>query len=52
MFRMISDKIAYWYDMWNTIVIAIKFFNGNKFICALMLIVSNHHVIKCDSNLL
>ena len=43
--------MAHWYDMWNTIVIAINFCNAKKMICALMFIISNHYGIKCLSNL-
>ena len=52
MFKVISDIMAHWYDLWNTIVIAINFCNGKKMICALMFIISNHYGIKCLSNLL
>ena len=51
MFKVISDIIPHWYDLWNTIVIAIYFFNGKKMICALMFIICNHYGIKCFSNL-
>ena len=49
MLKVISDIIAHWYDMWNTIVIAFNFCNAKKMICAL---ISNHYGIKCFSNLL
>ena len=52
MFKVISDIMAHWYDMWNSIVIAINFCNAKKMICALMFIISNHYGIKCVSNLL
>ena len=52
MLKVISDIMAYWYDMWNTFVIAINFCNAKKMICALMSIISNHYGIKCLSNLL
>ena len=52
MFKVISDIMAHWYDLWNTIVIAINFCNAKKMICALMFIISNHYGIKCLSNLL
>ena len=42
MFKVISDIMAHWYDMWNSIVIAINFCNAKKMICALMFIISNH----------
>ena len=42
MFKVISDIMAHWYDLWNTIVIAINFCNAKKMICALMFIISNH----------
>ena len=51
MFKVISDIMAHWYEMWNTIVIAISFCTGKKMICALMSIISNHYGIKCLSNL-
>ena len=50
MFKVISDIMAHWYDMWNTIVIAINFCNAMKMICALMFIISNHNGIKCLRN--
>ena len=52
MFKVISDIMAHWYDMWNSIVIAINFCNAKKMICALMFIISNHYGINCLSNLL
>ena len=52
MFKVISDIMAHWHDMWNTINIAINFCNAKKMICALMFILSNHYGIKCLSNLL
>ena len=52
MFKVISDIMAHWYEMWNTIHIAIHFYNGNKMICALMYIISYHHRIKYLCNLL
>ena len=47
MFKVISDIMAHWYEMWNTIVIAISFCTGKKMICALMFIISNHYGMKC-----
>ena len=29
MLQVISNKMAHWYDMWNTIVIAINFYYAN-----------------------
>ena len=52
MFKVISDIMAHWYDLWNTIVIAINFCNAKKMICALMFIISNHYGISCLCNLL
>ena len=52
MFKVISDIIAYWYEIGMTIVIAIRFCNGKKMICALMFIISYHYGIICLSNLL
>ena len=51
-FKVISDIMEHWYDLWNTIVIAIHFCNAKNIICALMFIISNHYGIKCLSNLL
>ena len=51
MFKVISDIMPHWYDLWNTIVIAINFCNAKKMICALMFIINNHYRIKCASNL-
>ena len=36
----------------TTLVVALIFFNANKMIGALMIIISNHYGIKCLSNLL
>ena len=52
MFKIISDRMAHWYDLCNRIVIATSFCNAKKMICALMFIISNHDKIKCFSNLL
>ena len=52
MFKVISDIMAHWHEMWNTILIAISFSTGMKMICALMLIISNHYGMKCISNLI
>ena len=52
MFKAMSDIMAHWYDLWNTIVIVIYFCNGKKMICALILIISYHKGTKCLSNLL
>ena len=49
-FKVISVVMAHWYGLWNTIVIAINFYNGKEMIYALMFIISNHHGIKCLSN--
>ena len=37
MLKVVYDIIAQWYDMRNTIVIAIKFFNAKIMNCALCL---------------
>ena len=50
MFKVISDIMAHWYDMWNTIVIAINFCNAKKMICELVFIISNQYGRKCLSN--
>ena len=50
MFKVISDKIAHRYEMWNTIVIVINFFNANKTICAMKFIMSVDYGIKCLNN--
>ena len=49
MFNVISDIMAHWFEMWNTIVIILKFCTG---IGALMFIKTNHYGRKCFSNLL
>ena len=41
--KVISDIMAHWYDLRNTMVIAIHLYNGKKMICAFMFIISNHH---------
>ena len=51
MFIVISDIMVHRYEMWSTIVFANSFCTGKKFFCALMFIISNHHGIKCLSNL-
>ena len=51
MFKVISDIMAHCYDMWNTIIVAIKSCNAKKMNCALMFIISNYYGIKCVSNL-
>ena len=43
MFKGISVVMAHWYDLRNTIVIAINFCNGKKIICTLMFLISNHY---------
>ena len=45
MFKLISDIMAHWYDMWYTVVIA-NDWNAKEIILALMLIISNHHGIN------
>ena len=50
MFKLISDIIAHWYGMWNTIVMAIDVCNAKKMICTFMFIISYHFEIKCFSN--
>ena len=52
MFKVISDRMVHWYDLWNTILIAINFCNAKKMISELMFIISNHDGINCLSNLL
>ena len=47
MFKVISDMMAQWNYVRNSIVIAINFCNGKKMICALMFIISKHYGIKC-----
>ena len=47
MFTVISDIMAHWCDMWNTIFIATNFCNAKKMICALLFIISNQYGIKC-----
>ena len=38
MFKVISDLMAHWYDMWNTIVIAIIYCNAMKMNCAFLFV--------------
>ena len=47
MFKVISDIMAHWYDMWKSIVITIDFCNAKKMICSLMFIICNHYRTKC-----
>ena len=49
MFKVICDKMAHWYVMWNTIIIAINFCYAKN--CSLMLIMINHYGRKCLSNI-
>ena len=51
MFKVISDIMEHCYDAWNTIINANNFCNAKKKNCAMMFIISNHHGIKCVSNL-
>ena len=50
MFKVISDIIPHWNNLWNTIVIDINFWNAKKMICALIFIKSYHEGIKCLNN--
>ena len=52
MFKLISDLMAQWYAMWNTIVMAIDVCIAKKIICTFMIIISYYYGIKCLSNLL
>ena len=36
MFKLISDIMAHWYAMWNTIVMTIDVCNAEKMICTFM----------------
>ena len=45
------NKMAHWYDWWNTIVIAINFRNGKKMIRALMFIIRNNYGKKFHSDM-
>ena len=36
MCKVISDIMGHWYDMWNSIIVAINFCNAMKLICELM----------------
>ena len=47
---MILDKMVHFYDIWDTIVIAINFLNEKKMNCTLVLFISNHYGIICLSN--
>ena len=52
MFKVISDKLENCYNVRNTIINEINFYNAKKMNCAMMFIISNHYGIKCVSNLL
>ena len=52
MFIVISDMMAHWNILLNTIIFEFNFCNGKKMNCLLMFIISNHNVRKCLSNLL
>ena len=52
MLKVISELLAKCYDVWNTIINEINFYNAKKMNCAMMFIISNHYGIKCVSNLL
>ena len=52
MFKMISDKIAHLFDILNTSISTINFYNAKKMNCATMFIISNHYGRKGLSNLL
>ena len=53
MFKVISDKMGHWNNLWNTIFISINICNAKKMICALsMFMISNHYGTKCLSTLL
>ena len=51
MFKVISDMMAHWNIMLNTIIFAFNFCNGKKMNCALMFIISNNYGRKCLTNL-
>ena len=52
LYKLISDIMEHWYDMWNSIVIATNFCNAKIMICALMFIINNHYGLICLNNLL
>ena len=52
MFKVISDTMAHWYEMWSTIVFANSFCTGRKIIWALMFISYHYGSIKCLCNLI
>ena len=52
MFTVISDIMAHWYAICNTIIFAFNFSNAIKTNCALMFIISKHIGRKCLSSLL
>ena len=47
MFKAISEIMAHSYELINTFLITINFFNAKKIYCALMFIMSNHYGTKC-----
>ena len=49
-FKVISDIMAHWYALLNSIIIVINFRNAIKMRCELMFIISNHHGSKCLTN--
>ena len=50
MFIVISDMMAHWNIMLNTIIFEFNFCNGKKVICSLIFIISNRYGRKCLSN--
>ena len=52
MFEVISDIMAHWYEMINTIIITINFRNAINMNTAFMFFISNHYGRKCISILL
>ena len=47
MFKVITDIMAQWYQMINTILFAINFCNAKKMNSAFMFIISNNYGRKC-----
>ena len=47
MFKVISDIMAHWHALLNTIIFAIFFCNVIEMSSAFMFIISNHYGIKC-----
>ena len=51
-FKVISDIMAHWNDMWNIILLTTNSCNVKKMISSMILIINNHNGIKCLNNLI